>query len=139
MVGEVAAYHEMRRGGKMLTRAHPHTHTRARLRFFPHNTYSPITARGRGPDPALPLTLFQDRLMRHRIAPADQISPFWPSLPGLGEICKCLDQTADHAVLVAERQLFFIRFRINKSRGHRTFHPCAKADTADPTKQEIIR
>lgn len=82
------------------------------------NTYCPIIERGRGLDLALSLTLFQDRLMRHRIAPADQISPFWPSLPGLGKICKCSAQPVYHAVPVAKQPLFFISLCINKTRGH---------------------
>lgn len=69
----------------------------------------PITARGRGPGPVLPLTLFQDRLMRRCIPPADWITPFWPSLPGLRDLqVLCWASVAWYqAALVAKRQLFF--------------------------------
>ncbi|MED6274090.1 putative aminophospholipid-translocase, partial [Characodon lateralis] len=66
----------MHRGSKCMCAEN--THAR---RISSRNMYSPITERGRGLGPALPLTLFQDRLMRHSIASAHQISPFWPSLP----------------------------------------------------------
>lgn len=70
------------------TETHIHKHMYSSS-VCPHNTYSPIIERGRGLGPALPVTLLQDRLMRRSIAPADQITPFWSSLPGLEKICKC--------------------------------------------------
>lgn len=69
-----------------------------------HNMYTPITGRGRGLGTALPMTLFQDRLMRYWIAPADQITPFWPSLPGLKETCKRSAQPVWHVITLLRQQ-----------------------------------
>ena len=77
---------------RICTEARTHTCAYAGM----YNMYTPITARGRGLGPVLPMTLFQDRLMRLWISPADQVTAFWPLLPGLKETCKCSAQPAWH-------------------------------------------